>query len=155
MTAQGGDLLATVDVHDYLDELQQHRANRPQEYHPATAREPRRALTRRGALLAGGRNGEGVDHWGADNPRKANRLKVHVAVTGWGYAYGASVAACDGAAELGEDADPGCLVDARSLDQSRRCQRPGCRTLWALADTLLPAPGEGEQDPPTEGDRMT
>lgn len=29
------------------------------------------------------------------------------------------------------------------------------RAWWPLADGLLPAPREGEQDPPTEGDRMT
>lgn len=44
-------------------------------------------------------------------------------------------------------AGPACLFEARTLDQSR--------ALWPVADGLLPAPREGEQDPPTEGDRMT
>ncbi|MEW1754161.1 hypothetical protein [Streptomyces angustmyceticus] len=113
-----------IEVHDYQAEVLHHRTNRPDDYHPAKAQEPRRVLTYRGSVLAGTRNGEGRNNW--------NSLGVvHIAVTGSGYVYGASVAACNGSVELGEESDLADLVPAAEAESSGRCQRPACRKLWA------------------------
>lgn len=136
---------SAIDVHDYHAELHAHRANLPADYHPATATEPRRALTHEGALLASSANGEGRSDW-AYRPN----VTVHMAVTGSGYAYGAAVAACNGGRELGQDADMADLVKAEGVDYRRRCRRPACRALWP--QTSAPAPA---QTPPSDGDQMT
>lgn len=113
-----------IEVHDYQAEALHHRSNRADDYHPANADEPRRVLTSCGLLLAGTRNGEGRSNWNS-------RGVAHIAVTGSGYVYGASVAACNGSVELGEDSDLADLVPATKVDAPGRCQRPACRKFWA------------------------
>lgn len=112
-----------IEVGDYRDEAARHEQTRPADYHPATAREPRRVLTLHGEILAGANNGEGRGDW-SYRPN----VTVHTAITGSGYAYGASVAACDGSMELGYGADPSALVVVRKVDERLLCRRPGCRT---------------------------
>jgi hypothetical protein len=113
-----------IDVDDYHAEIERARNNRPADYHPATACEPRRALTLNGAVLGGANNGEGTADW-----TPCLNVTVHVAVTGSGYAYGASVAACDGTMELGESAELSCLVELPTVDSRLLCRRPGCLAL--------------------------
>lgn len=117
-------VLDSIDVADYHGEVARHEQTEPADYHPATADEPRRILTWNGEALGGSNNGEGRTDW---TPRL--NVTVHVAVTGSGYAYGASVAACDGSMELGESADLSCLVELRKVDSRLLCRRPGCRAL--------------------------
>ncbi|WP_030248193.1 hypothetical protein [Streptomyces sp. NRRL S-455] len=114
----------SIDVADYRDEVARNEQDRPDDYHPATADEPRRILTWNGEALGGANNGEGHGDW---TPRR--NVTVHVAVTGSGYAYGTSVAACDGSMELGESAELSCLVELRKVDSRLLCRRPGCRAL--------------------------
>jgi hypothetical protein len=133
----------SIEVADYRDEVIRHERTRPADYHPATANEPRRALTWNGELLAGSNNGEGRGDW-SYRPNVA----VHTAVTGSGYAYGISVAACNGSLELGYNAED--LVKVSTVDERRLCQRPGCRAMRSNASASVPT-----QTPPTEGDRMT
>lgn len=135
----------SIEVGDYRDEVIRHERTRSDDYHPATANEPRRVLTMNGKALAGSNNGEGRDDW-AYRPN----VTVHTAVTGSGYAYGASVAACNGSMELGYNAELADLVDVTKVDDRLLCQRPGCRALRAQAS----AP-DLAQTPPTEGDQVT
>ena len=135
----------SIEVGDYHDEIVQHTRTRPADYHPATANEPRRVLTRNGVILAGSNNGEGRNDW-SYRPN----VTVHTAVTGSGYAYGTSVAGCNGAMELGYNAEMADLVDVTTVDDRLLCQRPGCRVLRAHASVSTPA-----QTPPTEGDQVT
>jgi hypothetical protein len=114
----------SIDVADYRDEVVRHEQDRPGDYHPATADEPRRILIWNGEALGGANNGEGHSDW---TPRL--NVTVHAAVTGSGYAYGTSVAACDGSMELGESAELSCLVELRKVDSRLLCRRPGCRVL--------------------------
>lgn len=116
--ARGG----SIEVADYLSEVEQSVYNRSADYHPAAAREPRRVLALNGAALGGANNGEARDDWG----QKAN-VTVHAAVTGQGYAYGAAVAGCDGSMELDYEADASGLVELHRVDAQLLCRRPGCR----------------------------
>ena len=136
---------STINVGDYHDEVMQHMANPPADYHPATANEPRRVLTWDGEALAGSNNGEGRSDWGY-KPNVTN----HIAVTGSGYAYGASVAACNGDLEIGQNAEMADLVKAHTVDARLRCRRPACRARWAQ----IPAP-DPVQTSPVERDQMT
>lgn len=117
-------IVPSIDVADYLAEVARHAASPPAGYHPATAREPRRVLTLDGVALGGANNGEGRGDW---TPRR--NVTVHVAVTGSGYAYGASVAGCDGSMELSYQAEASGLVVLHSVDTRLLCRRPGCRLL--------------------------
>jgi hypothetical protein len=132
---------STISVGDYHDEVLHHTANRPDDYHPATAQEPRRVLTWDGEVLAGSNNGEGRSNWGY-----RPNVTIHVAVTGSGYAYGASVAACDGALEIGQNAELSDLIKALSVDARLRCRRPACRARW----TQIPAPNRRRAHPEME-----
>jgi hypothetical protein len=134
-----------IEVGDYHDEVARHEQARPDDYHPATANEPRRVLTWNGDVLAGSNNGEGRDDW-SYRPN----VVVHTAVTGSGYAYGASVAACNGSLELSYQAEVSGLVKVRDVDARLLCQRPGCRAMRVQASASVPA-----QTPPTEGDQVT
>lgn len=113
-----------IDVADYHAEVARHADDRSADYHPATVREPSRVLTLNGEALGGANNGEGRGDW---TPRL--NVTVHVAVTGSGYAYGASVAACDGSMELSYQAEASGLVELRKVDSRLLCGRPGCRTF--------------------------
>jgi hypothetical protein len=137
--------VASVEVADYHEEVARHESTRPADYHPSTGNEPRRMLTLMGEVLAGSSNGEGRSDW-AYRPN----VVVHTAVTGSGYAYGTSVAACNGSLELSYNAEVSSLVKVREVDEELLCQRPGCRT--ARAQTSAPVPA---QTPPIEGDRVT
>jgi hypothetical protein len=77
-----------------------------------------------GAALGGANNGESRGDW---SPKY--NVTVHVAVTGSGYAYGASAAACDGSMELSDQAEVSGLVELRKVDARLLCRRPGCRAL--------------------------
>jgi hypothetical protein len=121
-----------IEVGDYHDEVQRHAQTRPADYHPATAREPRRVLTWNGDALAGSNNGEGRDDW-SYRPN----VVVHTAVTGSGYAYGASVAACNGSLELGYQAELSALVKVGTVDERLLCQRSGCRASAVMLLRLL------------------
>jgi hypothetical protein len=136
---------ASIEVADYHDEVMHHMRTRPDDYHPATANEPRRALTWNSEVLGGSNNGEGRGDW-SYRPN----VTVHTAVTGSGYAYGASVAACNGLMELGSQAELSDLVKIRDVDGRLLCQRPGCRAMRTKASASVPA-----QTPPTEGDQVT
>lgn len=136
---------ASIEVADYHDEIVQHERTRPDDYDPATASEPRRVLTYRGKVLAGSNNGEGRGNW-SYRPN----VTVHIAVTGSGYVYGASVAACDGSMELSYNAEMSSLVDVSTVDGRLLCRRPGCRALRAQ----ISAP-DLEQTPPSEREQMT
>lgn len=135
----------SIEVGDYHDEITQHERTRSADYHPAKANEPRRVLTWNGKVLAGSNNGEGRNDW-SYRPN----VTVHVAVTGAGYAYGTSVAACNGSMELSYNADMSSLVDVTAVDVRLLCKRPGCRALSTQASASTRA-----QTPPTEGDRVT
>jgi hypothetical protein len=135
----------TIEVADYHDEIVQHERTRPTDYHPATANEPRRVLTYQAKILAGANNGEGRDDWS-----HRSNVTMHIAVTGSGYAYGASVAACNGSMELSYNAELSSLVDVTKVDDRLLCQRPGCRALRTQVSASAPA-----QSPPTEGEQMT
>lgn len=137
--------LASIEVAAYHDEVMEHTRTRPADYHPATANEPRRVLTWNGEIVAGSNNGEGRSDWGY-RPNVA----VHTAVTGSGYVYGASVAACNGSLELSYNAELSSLVKVREVDERLLCQRPGCRA--ARTQTSAPVPA---QAPPREGVRVT
>ncbi|WP_166520555.1 hypothetical protein [Streptomyces leeuwenhoekii] len=136
---------AAIEVADYHDEVAQFERTRSADYHPAKANEPRRVLTLRGGVLAGANNGEGRGDW-AHRPNVA----VHTAVTGSGYAYGTSVAACNGSLELGHNAELSALVVVSTVDDRLLCQRPACRAMRDQASAPVPA-----QTPPIEGDRVT
>ncbi|MFC9891485.1 hypothetical protein [Streptomyces pilosus] len=136
---------SSIELGDYHDEVVQHERTRTDDYHPATANEPRRVLTYNGQILAGSNNGEGRDDWG-----QRYNVIVHTAVTGSGYTYGASVAACNGSMELSYNAELSSLVDVTKVDERLLCQRPGCRA--ARTQTSVPVPA---QTPPIEGDRVT
>lgn len=114
----------SIDVADYLAEVEQAGKTRAADYHPATAREPRRVLTLNGSALGGANNGEGRGDW---SPKR--NVTVHVAVTGSGYAYGASVAGCDGSMELSYQAEASGLVKLFDVDERLLCRRLGCRAL--------------------------
>jgi hypothetical protein len=135
----------SIEVGDYHAEVGHHEQTRPDDYHPATANEPRRVLTWNGEVLAGSNNGEGREDW-SYRPN----VVVHTAVTGSGYAYGASVAACNGALELSYQADLSGLVKVSTVDERLLCRRPGCRAMRAKASASVPA-----QTPPTEGEQVT
>lgn len=117
---------ASIEVADYHDEIMQHERTRTADYHPAVANEPRRVLTYHGQVLAGSNNGEGRSDW---SPRP--NVTVHTAVTGSGYSYGTSVAACNAALELSYNAELSSLVDVTKVDDRLLCQRPACRALRA------------------------
>jgi hypothetical protein len=134
--------VTSIEVADYHDEVLRHERTRPADYHPATANEPRRVLTWNGAVLAGGNNGEGRTDW-SYRPN----VTVHTAVTGAGYAYGTSVAACNGDLELSYNAEVSSLVKVSTVDERLLCRRPGCRA----ARTQASAPASA-QTPPIEGD---
>jgi hypothetical protein len=136
---------AAIEVADYHDEVTQFERTRPTDYHPAKANEPRRVLLWEGSILAGANNGEDRGDWSHQR-----NVVVHTAVTGSGYAYGTSVAACNGSLELSYNAEVSSLVKVREVDEGLLCQRPGCRT--ARAQTSAPVPA---QTPPIEGDRVT
>ncbi len=114
----------SIDVANYRDEVARHEQTKSADYHPATASEPRRVLTWNGEALGGSNNGEGRTDW---TPRR--NVTVHAAVTGSGYAYGTSVAACDGTMELSYQAELSGLVELRNVDDQLLCRRPGCRAL--------------------------
>lgn len=135
----------TIELGDYHDEVLRHTQARPAGYHPATAKEPRRALVWNGEVLAGSNNGEGRNDW-SYRPN----VVVHTAVTGSGYVYGASVAGCNGSLELGYNAELSALVKVGSVDEQLLCQRPGCRAMRTKASVPDPA-----QSPPSKGDRVT
>jgi len=134
-----------IELGDYHDEVLRHEQARPASYHPATANEPRRVLTWNGDVLGGSNNGEGRSDW-SYRPNVA----VHTAVTGSGYVYGASVAACNGSLELSYNAELASLVTISSVDERLLCQRPGCRAT--RSETSVPVPA---QTPPTDGDQVT
>lgn len=122
MTQNAG--VPRIEVADYHDEVAIRAETRPADYHPATANEPRRALTWDGDVLAGAINGEGREDW---SPKP--NVVVHTAVTGSGYAYGASVAACDGDKELSYQAELSGLVKVDTVDKQLLCRRSGCRAM--------------------------
>nr|BEK71319.1 hypothetical protein KPHV_85460 [Kitasatospora purpeofusca] len=90
---------------------------------PYRARESaRRLLTRGGNPLAGPI---------AAVPQSDARAPVqHIAVTGYGLAHGAVMAACDGARPLAEDSS---LIHAATVAAPSRCTRPACAALWPAA----------------------
>jgi hypothetical protein len=135
----------TVEIGDYHDEVLRHAQTRPADYHPATANEPRRVLTWNGEVLAGSNNGEGRSDW-----TYRPNVVVHTAVTGSGYAYGASVAACNGDLELSYQAELSALVKVSAVDDRLLCRRRGCRA--ARAQTSAPVPA---QTSPSKGDQVT
>lgn len=112
----------TMALDAYHREVDHHQANKPSGYHPATATQPRRLLTDDGQILAGAVNGHCLHDW------NRRRGRVHLAVTGSGYAYGCAMAACNDSAELGEDTDG--LVDAARVHPARRCRQPACAAHW-------------------------
>lgn len=114
----------SIEIADYHDEVAQHTRMRPADYHPAVANEPRRVLTWEREVLTGSNNGEGRSDW-AYRPN----VTVHTAVTGSGYAYGVSVAACDGSLELSYNSDLSSLVKVSAVDKQLLCRRPGCRAM--------------------------
>ncbi|MYW49622.1 hypothetical protein [Streptomyces sp. SID161] len=136
---------ASIEVADYHDEVIRHEQTRSDSYHPATANEPRRVLTSNGKVLAGSNNGEGRNDW-SYRPN----VTAHTAVTGSGYAYGTSVAACNGSMELSYNAEMSDLVDVTAVDVRVLCQRRGCRALRNQAT----APGTA-QTSPSKGDQVT
>lgn len=136
---------ASIEVAGYHDEITRFERTRPADYHPATANEPRRVLTHNGRVLAGSNNGEGRADWS-----HRRNVIVHTAVTGAGYVYGASVAACNGSMELSYNAELSSLVDVTKVDERLLCERPACRALRAHTSVPVPA-----QSPPTERDRVT
>lgn len=137
--------LAAIEVADYHDEIVQHERTRTDDYHPATANEPRRVLLFGGKVVGGSNNGEGRGDWG-----HRYNVVVHTAVTGSGYAYGASVAACNGSLELSYNAEMSSLVKVSDVDDRLLCRRPACRA--ARTQTSAPVPA---QAPPREGVGMT
>lgn len=124
----------SIEVADYHDEIVQHERTRSDDYHPATANEPRRVLTWNGEILGGSNNGEGRSDWGY-----RPNVTVHTAVTGSGYAYGTSVAACNGSLELSYNAEMSSLVEISTVDEKLLCQRPGCRAARTQASAPVPA----------------
>jgi hypothetical protein len=136
---------ASIEVADYHDEVMHHTQTRPADYHPATANEPRRVLTCNGEIVAGSNNGEGRDDW-SYRPN----VVVHTAVTGSGYAYGTSVAACNGSMELSYNAEMSSLVKVSTVDERLLCQRRGCRAMRSNSSVSVPT-----QTPPAEGDQVT
>ena len=136
---------SAIEVGDYHDEVQRHAQTRPADYHPATAQEPRRVLTWNGEVLAGSNNGEGRSNW-----TYRPNVVVHTAVTGSGYTYGASVAACNGDLELSYQAELSALVKAIDVAEQLLCRRPGCRSMRTQASAPAPA-----QTPPSDGDQVT
>jgi hypothetical protein len=159
---------ASIEVADYHEEIMNHAQTRPADYHPATANEPRRVLTWNGEILAGSNNGEGRNDW-AYQPN----VTVHTAVTGSGYAYGASVAACNGNLELSYQAELSGLVKVTTVDARLLCRRPGCRAARSIDTSdrgqrlvrgldliagTYPIPSNESvvgQTPPIEGDQVT
>lgn len=119
--------MSSIGIADYHEEILRHAQTRPDDYHPAAADEPRRTLTWNGQALGGASNGEGRSNW-----TPCRNVTVHTAVTGSGYAYGASVAACNGSVELGYQAELSALVKIDDVDAPLLCRRPACRTLRSL-----------------------
>jgi hypothetical protein len=116
-----------MDIADYQNEVTD-RAGPPSGGAPVDMSEPRRVLTWNGQILGGASNGEGRNDW-----TSRRNVTVHVAVTGSGYAYGASVAACNGSVELGYQAELCDLVKISEVDTGLLCRRPACRALRNLS----------------------